>query len=161
MRPGAIQIESTSDDLDIAVVALAHPQDRTLTFVLLNQATAAKSVSLSGPNLPSSFAQYRSSSSENCVSRGTLTGGSLSIPAQSVVTLVGDGYDLPATSLAGQHRATHNAAAAVGTVPVRTYGLDGRRVRVASGLGNAHAVYAVGVGAIGRAVLQVNGLPQK
>lgn len=129
VRPGAIQIESASDDLDIAVVAFAHPQDQTLTYVILNQGTAAKSATLAGSGLPSSFAQYRSAASENCVNRGAFTGGPLSIPAKSVVTLVGSGYNLPGTGV-GDRRAPDRLRADVraGATQVREFGLDGRAV---------------------------------
>jgi len=134
VRPGAVQIESASDDLDVAVVAFAHPQDRTLVYVLLNQGVSAKSVTLSGTGLPSSFAEYRSSASENCVSRGTLSGGSLSVPSKSVVTLVGNGYTLLSTGVAGSHgRPDASAARMAG----KAYGLDGRVIHAGRGRAGA------------------------
>jgi hypothetical protein len=97
VRPGAVRVSCVSDDSLVSVQAFVHGANRTLTLVLFNYATAARTVSVAGTGA-ASFVSYRSSSSEQCVSLGAATPSSLSLPALSITTLYGTGYEPPAAA---------------------------------------------------------------
>jgi glucuronoarabinoxylan endo-1,4-beta-xylanase len=95
IRPGAVVLASTSSSANVKVTAV-QPVSGTVTVVLTNPSKQAitATVSFSGAaSLPVSVTPYRTSSTENQVPLTSLpvNGGSVTItlPAQSVVTLVG------------------------------------------------------------------------
>ncbi len=93
IRPGMQRVDVQSPDPLLKVTSFRDPTTGVLTIVAMNENTTDQNVSfsLSGSNLPTLFKQYRTSATENAVQLGNLTssGGmlSLSIPAQSIVTL--------------------------------------------------------------------------
>ena len=86
IRPGYVQVGSTTDDP--AILPTAFASGNGLTVVLINNGTSAKSatVKLASGAVPTCDG-YRTSSSENAVAIGKITGGSVSLPAQSITTL--------------------------------------------------------------------------
>jgi O-glycosyl hydrolase len=118
IRPGAVQIGSSSDDGSVYVTAFHHAADRTLTLVLINAASSTKAVSVTGG--ATSYTAYRTSAGEDCRSVGTVSAGSVSLPASSVTTLVASNYTtriIPSRRATARVRASHTATA---------YTLDGR-----------------------------------
>ena len=90
IRPGAVMIDAVSDDAEVMAVASVHDGDGTMTVVLVNPGTSAKDVALTGLD-GLTFAQYRSSQSEQCAAVGTVT-GTCQLPARSVTTLFAQDY---------------------------------------------------------------------
>jgi glucuronoarabinoxylan endo-1,4-beta-xylanase len=94
IRPGAYRVDVAPTDRRLAVSAFVHPEDRTLTVVLINLTKEAAPVSLSvkGAGVATMDA-YRSSAAENCTQIGAVQSKdgafSLEMPAESVVTLMG------------------------------------------------------------------------
>jgi O-glycosyl hydrolase len=88
IRPGARMLKVTSNDASLFVVAFAHPTSGAFTVVAINTATSDKTLALGGSGVPSTFTAYRTSASENCVTVGTVTNGSITLKADSVTTLV-------------------------------------------------------------------------
>lgn len=97
IRPDAVRVDATPSDSDqVSVSAYYHPADSTMTIVLLNHATSEQTVPISLIDFDgTTMAQYRTSGSDDFqqVADVTLSGNALSVtlPAQSVTTLVGDG----------------------------------------------------------------------
>ena len=95
IRPGAIQIESSCADKDVYVVAFKNSGVSAwsavkpeLTIVLLNNASSSKTISLSGRSVPATMKAYRTSSSENCAALTDVSTSSITLPAQTITTLV-------------------------------------------------------------------------
>jgi hypothetical protein len=88
IRPGARMLKVTSSDASLFVVAFAHPTTGAFTVVAINTASSDKPLNLGGANVPSTFMAYRTSASENCVTLGSVTNGSIMVKADSVTTLV-------------------------------------------------------------------------
>ncbi len=94
IRPGAYRVDASPTDRQLAVSAYLHPEDGTLTVVLINLTKGPTPVSLSvkGAGVTSMDA-HRSSATEGCVPVGTVKAKdgtlSLDLPAESVVTLMG------------------------------------------------------------------------
>ena len=88
IRPGAKMVEVTSSDSSLFVVAFTHATLGAFTVVAINTAAQDKNLVLGGSNVPSTFDAYRTSASENCVSVGSLTNGSIVLKADSITTLV-------------------------------------------------------------------------
>ncbi len=90
IRPGALQIQSSSVDTAVYVLAFKNPGSSVysavkpqFTVVLINDnASVTKTVSLSGRTLssPLTMQGYRSSSSQNCVSLGSISSNNISLP---------------------------------------------------------------------------------
>ncbi len=92
VRPGAVVVESTSDDPNVFVLAFRHAAKSTATIILINTAQAQRTADLSiaGDILPAQFTIYRTSETENCVTVGTVSGaGSVVLPAKTITTLYG------------------------------------------------------------------------
>jgi len=128
IRPGAVQIGSFSPDSAAfgAFVAFYDSAASALTVTLATDANA-QTVTLAGTNLPSSMQKWVASSTVNCVNQGNVApGSSISIPANSVVSLYGTGYTPPATGVA-EPRARVNAVTAA-VAGGRAFDLAGRHV---------------------------------
>jgi O-glycosyl hydrolase len=87
IRPGYAQLVSTSDDADVLPLAFGCEND--LTIILINDGVSSKSVALNltGETLPS-FRLYRTSRGENAARVEAIVGGVVSLPPQSISTLV-------------------------------------------------------------------------
>jgi O-glycosyl hydrolase len=88
IRPGARMLKVTSSDASLFVVAFTHPTMGAFTVVAINTATSDKPLALGGAGVPSTFTAYRTSASENCVTVGSVSNGSITLKADSVTTLV-------------------------------------------------------------------------
>jgi O-glycosyl hydrolase len=140
VRPGAVSVKAASSDADVLTLAFWHRADRTLTVVLVNQGAAAAQATLLGASLPS-FTAFRTSASEHCENKGSVTPASVALPAGSVTTLYATAYDGP-SSQAGSGPAARLVLGRSTTSPASTalYNLRGERVGTAAGAGAARLV---------------------
>lgn len=130
IRPGAvmIDIDDTADD-DVFAVAFNHPQDQTLTVVLLNLGSSSQSISLEGDGIPAQLHRYVSTSSKRCTDEGAVSGaGSVTLPAASITTLTGGSYQ-PSTGTARPHAGRAHASPSNALSDGGRYSLDGRLLR--------------------------------
>ena len=88
IRPGAKMVKVSTDDPALFVVAFVHPTMNATTIVAINNAIQDKPLVLGGDGVPSSFSAYRTSASEDCVSLGTVSNGSIILKADSITTMV-------------------------------------------------------------------------
>lgn len=126
VRPGAVRIGCDSDDPAVLCVAFAHPTKKTLTIVLINDASGTKSVSLKGPEVPGSLAAYRSSASEKCTSLGSTSTASISLPGSSVTALVATNFTVPIVAVGRVLSAALPAGQRKHGRQPALYSLDGR-----------------------------------
>jgi O-glycosyl hydrolase len=95
IRPGAVRVNATSTNSNVFISAFHHAAQGTHTIVLINSSTSTQNVTVGGANLPGSFTIFRTSATDNCTNVGTYsTGGNLSLPGQSIVTLQAGGTPL-------------------------------------------------------------------
>jgi O-glycosyl hydrolase len=102
IRPGAVQLRSKSSDSTTYsnFVAFYDSAASALAITLATDATG-QSITLQAPNLPANFQKWVTNASTNCVNQGNVASSStISLPANSVITLYGTGYAPPATSVA-------------------------------------------------------------
>ena len=93
IRPGARQVASTSDDGDVKVVAFHHEANDCHTIVFMNEASSARTVTaLNGAGLPSQWEMVTSTQSQRRVTSTVSAGQQISLPANSIVTLVAGSY---------------------------------------------------------------------
>jgi O-glycosyl hydrolase len=90
LRPGAVQVSSTSSDAEVRVVAFRHPTNNCISIVLHNSGSASKTVNVTGAGV-SSFEMHTSTSASKRV-RTDVGVSNITIPASSVVTLVNGTY---------------------------------------------------------------------
>lgn len=140
IRPGAVRVGCESDDRGIGCVAFVHREQKTISLVLLNVSDGTKTVSLRGGGLPQSMERYMSSTGSNCEKQSPVPGsGAVSLPGNSITTLVGRSYTVPVVAV----RKTTAAQSPFGQWierAVRMYGLDGRVVPRVGERGNANGV---------------------
>lgn len=135
IRPDAVRI-GCDEDLgeDVFGVAFRHKANKTLTVVVINNSTAARTLTLSGHELPTSFERYLSDNGSTCSSKGTVsTGGSISLPARSITTLFGKNYDpsyREPTTMVRDRDLTRPAATS--SPAAGWFTVDGRHVRFGS-----------------------------
>jgi O-glycosyl hydrolase len=126
IRPGAVMVDAVSDDTLVLVCAFNHKVNHTFTMVLINSATAARSVNLTTGAYPPSFARYVSDTLDSCRSMGTtLSSAAIALPPRSVTTLYATNYSPTAVA---RTAAVVGRSATVGEV--RVYALTGRLVAV-------------------------------
>jgi hypothetical protein len=128
IRPGAVQVKSTCDDGQVLVLAFSHKQNNCVTIVLINQASASRTVNISGAGLPGMFDVFRSSASENCAHKGTTSPGSVSLPSNSVTTLVAGTYMDNAVAVAPRAAVSLPSVARGRSLGDRIFTLGGRRL---------------------------------
>jgi len=88
VRPGAVQVQSESDNSDILVLAYKHPEQQSETIILVNLATIGKAVSISSGVSASNFQQITSSEEMKTEEVGSVNSGdTVLLPAQSITTL--------------------------------------------------------------------------
>ncbi len=92
IRPGMVHVGTTSSDSGVRVASFRDSKTGAMTTVILNTTGDADDITLdlSGGSAPGSYRVYRSSSSENMASLGTITGGShftMNVPGLSIVTI--------------------------------------------------------------------------
>ncbi len=129
IRPGAVQVESSSNDSLVHAVAFHHDGDNTLTVVVLNWGSSSKTVSVeaAGANpVPTQFHMYLSDASKRCNDEGSVSGSSVALPAKSIATLYATGYNPSVAVERGSvsHRVSGPGVLGAGDV-VRVCALDG------------------------------------
>jgi glucuronoarabinoxylan endo-1,4-beta-xylanase len=145
IRPGAVRINATQSDTTVGVIAFMNSTDATITAVVLNPNAIAKTISFTGTAIPSHLQMYTSSATKSCVDDGSVSSSSITIPANSLVTLVGAGYN-PSVSVGRSGKSRTAGTAASGKSASGTwYGLDGRRIAVMSDASGCHKPGATGV----------------
>ena len=128
IRPDAVGIaDSVVGDSLVFSVAFRHKTNNTLTIVLLNSSSGSRTVTIAGPGNPT-FTGYRTSSSENAVSIGSIT-TSVTLPASSITTLYGSNYD-PPTAVVDPITGRTNLAGLAERGDAKIYTLDGKLVTV-------------------------------
>ena len=93
VRPGAVHVDSRSDNPDVLALAFRHDGESTVTVLLINKADAGKTVTLhvTGGPVPSRFRAFRSSAGEHCDEVAPVgAGDAIALPASSVTTLYGE-----------------------------------------------------------------------
>jgi MYXO-CTERM domain-containing protein len=96
VRPGFVQVESTSNEKDVLVTAFKHGD--SLTSVLINVGDTSHTVQLdvTGGAMPASFDVYRASEADGgYVNVGTVTNSAFDLPAKSFTTIVHVGEEPP------------------------------------------------------------------
>ena len=98
LRPGAVRIQSSSDDEDILVTAFEHQSNGTSTVIVINSSSEDKQVSFNGNGVSSSYVMYRTNAEdENCKEIEEVESGDdngFVLPANSIVTLQAGGDKL-------------------------------------------------------------------
>lgn len=88
VRPGAVRVDATSPDADL--LPLAFVKDGLPTLVLINAGPSEKTVRIKGDAASGQYQVFRTSATDDCRSLPALRAGdALTLPAQSVLTLVG------------------------------------------------------------------------
>ncbi len=131
IRPGARQVASTSDDGQVRVVAFYQEQHDCLSMVLLNSASSSRTVTaITGSGVPDNFEMITSTESAKWVKTAVARTDAITLPAQSIVTLVAGTYrgteDVVVQPAA--RPAVRNAGCVLNVAVSHTYGLDGRRM---------------------------------
>jgi len=149
IRPDAVRINTafSGDSADLFPVAFHHPDNRTLTVVVINHGAAARTVSFAGGDCPATFERFRTSASENCAALGSVSSNNVTLAASSVNTFYAAGYE-PSVAVTAQSR-----AAALPAKPGATaaFDLQGKRIRAgAGGRGNGITVIPGGSGSLTR-----------
>ena len=93
VRPGAVHVESQSDNSEVLALAFRHDGESTVTVLLINKADTDKTATLriSGGPVPSRFRVFRSSAGEHCNEVAPVgAGDAILLPASSVTTLYGN-----------------------------------------------------------------------
>lgn len=87
IRPGAVQLQSSSDNDDILVLAYRHPSGGTETVILINLSESGKAVKISSNDFPSILQGLRSSESEQSKVTGEInTQNILLLPGRTITT---------------------------------------------------------------------------
>ena len=95
VRPGSINVDITTTDETLLSLAFQNNEKKTLTVVLTNVGNSEKTISLKtiqGTGVPTSYKMYMTKNSTvRCADQGNVTANSsIKMPANSIVTLVGD-----------------------------------------------------------------------
>ncbi len=141
IRPGAVLVNSVSDDDEVLDIAFNDKEHQRFVMVLVNTGSSSKNVSISGDDIPAQLQAYRSSSGERCADIGTLSSANLSLPARSITTLVAEGYSPVDVATDRMARGAASPALRRGAIE-RLYTIDGRVLAPsASGRMQAMGVY--------------------
>jgi glucuronoarabinoxylan endo-1,4-beta-xylanase len=95
IRPEAIRVDATSENSAVLPLAFKNPTNGAMTLILINSSTSSVDVMPQLPISPAQFSVSRTSASENSIDAGTYSTGTLTLPAQSVTTLLGYGASGP------------------------------------------------------------------
>ena len=140
IRPGAQMVDcDDTDDNTVFATAYRHDGDNTVSVVILNTGSSAKTANLTGAGLPASFDVYQSTESQACALVGTAS-TSVSLPARSITSLYnGEIPQYPYTSVKAKTSRAKAATAALGAGSVvEVFRVDGRRVARLSGGVDVH-----------------------
>ncbi len=130
IRPGSRQIQCTSSNTNVKVVAFYHERNDCMTIVLLNTGGATTIPGITGANVPSTFEMVVSTAEAKLQRSMVASNENIDLPGSSLTTLV-----------AGTYRSTGSVATIEQSVPTTSRGvtsanavrmvihtLDGRRV---------------------------------
>jgi O-glycosyl hydrolase len=109
IRPGAIRVGSSSTNPDVMEVAFFHPVNKTYTIVLINKASTANSVQLTGNNIPTKYKAFRTTSFENFVEIDSVKNNIFLLPPSSVTTLYATENSILAINAVDDQYIQHNA----------------------------------------------------
>lgn len=126
IRPGAIQLESTTSDTSVMPLAFRDKATDRLIVVLINRGASQRTVAMAGMHMPSNVQLYQSTATDRCVDAGSMQSSSITIAANSVNTLVGDNYN-PSVAVANRSLRTASRSSPSNSQTV-IYRLDGKRV---------------------------------
>jgi len=88
VRPGAVRVEAATTDADL--LPLAFVNGGLSTLVITNIGTTDKAIRVKGNGTATQYKVYQTTASDNCVEKSPVKAGdSVTIPARSVLTLVG------------------------------------------------------------------------
>jgi O-glycosyl hydrolase len=87
IRPGAIRIGSSCDNVDVLETAFYHPQNKTYTIVMINKGSTGIPVNLKGSNIPSQYQVFRTSQFMNCEQIDSVKDEVFLLPPNSITTL--------------------------------------------------------------------------
>jgi O-glycosyl hydrolase len=135
VRPDAVMVNATPQDTSIHVVAFNQKASQTLTAVIVNLG-AAKTVSMTGANLPANWTKYTTSASKHLANEGSVSGASIALDANSVVSLTG-------TYTVGVRQPLRIGQGNSPGGRTLTFGIDGRLWRGAGARHVAPGVYVV------------------
>jgi O-glycosyl hydrolase len=128
IRPGAVQLRTISSDSTQFNSFVAF-HDKTAGALVITLATGndARTVTIKGTNMPSSFDTWVTNASTNCVNQGKVSASNIALAANSVITLYGAGYTLPvSTPVVATSRQTGHCARP--GQHVAFYTIQGRRI---------------------------------
>lgn len=127
-RPGAIRIDSESDNGSVYTLAFNHKQNQTLTVILVNSGSATQ-CALAGDNLPSSFQAFQSKAAgDYAPSIGTVQASGFSLPGSSITTLYATGYQEDGAVDVDTRPAARSRTVRANADIRAVYTLDGRRM---------------------------------
>lgn len=93
IRPGARQVASSCDDGQVHVVAFYHEANDCHTLVFMNEASSSRTVTaINGAGLPSTWTLVVTNASEKLTTSTVTAGQNITLPAQSIATLVAGTY---------------------------------------------------------------------
>jgi len=96
LKPGAVMVAAETGREDVNAVAFVHPENEQLIVIIINSTNGSQSVTLAGNNVPQSFTSYMTNGGQDYGSGPNVSGGSLSVPASSIVTLVANNHNVTA-----------------------------------------------------------------
>jgi hypothetical protein len=116
IRPGARQVSSSSTDATLELVAFQHQQNNCLTIELVNKTAVSKTVNnvnITGMTKPATFECHESDTINKRVMTSVSSAGPITVPANSIVTLVSGTYRGTPSSVRPQDpRSMHGQTAA-------------------------------------------------
>jgi glucuronoarabinoxylan endo-1,4-beta-xylanase len=90
--PGYKRVAATCAASDVKISAFVSPDNKKLTMILINKGSSESTINLNlNGYTANSSAIYRTAGNEKFASVGSLSGNSVNLPAQSVVTIALDG----------------------------------------------------------------------
>jgi glucuronoarabinoxylan endo-1,4-beta-xylanase len=128
---GSVQLKSTSPDSATfgSFVAFRDPAQSALAISMVT-GSQAQQVQIQGTNLPATFELWLTNASTNCVNQGSQpSSATFNIPANSVATLYGTGYNPPAVHVTRRAEFVQRGESALKTAGV--YRIDGRSLGTA------------------------------
>jgi O-glycosyl hydrolase len=130
IRPGMQMIHvNDSADAELGAIAFRHKQNQLLTIVFVNSSTSAKPVTLVGQMPSNSFAMYVTDATRDWAQQSNVQGSTLTVPANSFVTLYATGYN-PAVNVFDHYHEGRFTPNALGRDAVaNVYAMNGSLVR--------------------------------
>jgi O-glycosyl hydrolase len=125
LRPGAVRVATgATGNANVHVVAFRHATLNNFVVMAMNSSTSSYSLSLTGTGVPTEFTHYRTTATDNCANAGTVPSSSITLPANSLNTLVYGPVNEGPTQVLERTGMRMPASAAPATA--RMYSLDGK-----------------------------------